>query len=229
MIVKTRMVKNMNRCNKCNVLIENNLKKCPLCLSETEVISDEYDCSYPEIKKSQLNDIIKKLFLFLAVGGSVVCFFVNIYIGGIPWSMICVAGYFYLYFSAKVFFVKARNIPLNIMLQIILLSITVPVVDYAIGWVGWSIDYVLPLVQIAGSVVLFVFGLLKPIKFSEYIFYIFMVAFFGIIPFVLLMLNLVSVIWPSIACVLYSFLSLLYMLVFARRKFNNELQKRLHT
>lgn len=218
----------MNKCNNCKVVIENKLDECPLCSAKTEVISPDYVFSYPEIKKPYIYELINRILMLLAIGGSVVCLFINNYVGDIPWSFICVGGYFYLYFSAKGVFRKNNNLPLIVLVQITLISVLTVLIDYVIGWNGWSIDFVIPFIIIAGSVLLLVFGFITPTKYNEYIFYIFIITIIGAIPLVTLLFKVVTVKWPSLACFSYSIFTLLFMIIFSWRRFNNELKKRLH-
>lgn len=218
----------MRYCKTCDVKIENDNPSCPLCHNETETISESFAKGYPSIKISLTYDLIKRLLLFLCTGGSVVCLFINRFAGEFPWSFICIAAYFYLYFSAKTILRRTLNVPFIVLVQVFLISIVAPIVDFSIGFTGWSVNFVIPFIIISGSITLYVFSKLDLILFNEYIVYLLILAIIGIIPLVLVFTKIVTIKWPSFACILFSFLSILFMIIFFTRKFKNELIKRLH-
>ena len=219
----------MNKCNCCNVLIENNLSSCPLCGTKTQIISNDYSYSYPKIERTYLNDLISHIMLFLVISGSIVCSAISIYFkANIAIPLIAIVGQFYLFFSIKAILKKNKNIPVLVLAQIALVTTVALVIDISIGWKGWSINYVIPSCIVVGSIILSVISIFKPKKYSEYIFYIFIIAIIGMIPLVALFLNFATVKLPCMICILYSFLAILSLFIFSRRRFNNELKKRLH-
>lgn len=219
----------MNKCNSCKVLIENNLANCPLCGTKTEIVSNKYSHSYPNIKRTYIYDLISHIMLFIAISGSIVSVIINLYARtSLTLSLICIMGVFYLYFSIKAILKKNKNIPVLILAQIALVAIVVFLIDISLGFDRWSINYVIPFCIVAGSIILSVISIFKPKKYSEYIFYIFIIAIIGMIPLAALFSSLATVKWPCMLCVLYSFLTIIFMLMFSTRRFNNEIKKRMH-
>jgi len=219
----------MNKCNSCNVLIENSIEKCPLCNGKTEQISSDYACGYPKVKETFLSDLISQLMLFLMLTGSIACFIINIYVRtGFAWSLIAIAGQLYLYFSIKTIVRKNKNIPVLILAQIVLVAFITLIIDFSVGFSGWSINYVIPFSIVAGSIILSILSFLNTKKYREYIFYIFIIAIIGMIPILALVFKIVTVFWPCVLCVMYSVLTIVFMIMFSARRFKTELEKRLH-
>lgn len=219
----------MNKCRSCNITIENNLNTCPLCGKKADKISDEYYNGYPEIKKTYLYDLISQLMLFLMITGSVTCLVLDFMIKTkYMWSLIAIAGQVYLYFSTKHILKKNNNISVLIMVQLVLVTIVVTIIDFSLGFDGWSVNFVIPFSIVGSSIILNVLSIFMPKKYKEYIFYIFIIAIIGIVPLVALLTDFVTVKWPSLVCVLYSLFTIVFMLLFSRRRFKTELIKRLH-
>lgn len=219
----------MKNCIKCKVNIENNVDNCPLCGAKIMDLSDDYNDDYPIIKRTFVYDLICQILLLFVIAGGIASLFLNRYIANeIPWSFIAIIGEIYIYFSVKAILRKNKNIPILILFQMALVGAVVIVIDNTLGWTGWSLNYVIPFEIIAGSVILTVISIFVPKRYKEYIFYIFIIAIIGVLCLIAVWQNWVTVEWPCIICVLYSTLTVLSMLIFSGRRFNNELKKRLH-
>ncbi len=219
----------MKKCVSCNVNIENNLQNCPLCNAKTEAISDEYVNGYPNVKRTYVYELICKILLYFSIAGSLVCIVINNYVSREnPWSLISIVGQFYLYFSMKYILRKNRFIPIFILIQIVLIGVVVLVIDFSVGWKGWSVNFVIPFAIVGGMITLSVISIFKFRKYSEYIFYIFIIGLIGTFPLFSLIFKLSSVVWPGLLCFLYSVCTIIFMFVFLGRRFNNELKRRLH-
>lgn len=209
--------------------IENDVANCPLCGGFLEKTDDNFNRDYPNVHHSLLLEIIDRSLLFLAIAVSIVTLFVNIYFTArIPWCIIAIAGVFYLYFSAKFFLKRHRNYGLFIMTQVVLCSLVTVIIDFTIGYHGWSVDYVVPFVIISGSLATSIISIIKPFRFKEYFIYLLIIALLGLIPMILILTGVASVYWANAICVLYSVLTVVAMIIFSRRRLNLELKKRLH-
>ena len=85
----------MKKCYKCNVLINSNIAKCPLCKSNVE--DDHKDESvFPIIPNMYAkHTLFLKILLFISIFGSIVCLILNYIINDkIGWSWFVVAGIF---------------------------------------------------------------------------------------------------------------------------------------
>lgn len=209
--------------------IENNLEKCPLCNSSISEIDSYYNNDFPIIKKSYITEILDRTMLFIAIAVSVISVFVNTFLGSeAPWSIVVVIGVFYLFFSAKVMLKKNRNYGLFILLQVFLINIILWVIDMIFGHKGWSVDYAIPFIIIGGSIAISVLSFIRPFRYREYIIYLFIIALLGVAPLIFILTGWCRVVWTNGACVVYSALVVIGMMIFTGRKFNSELKKRLH-
>ena len=219
----------MRHCKSCKLEIENNLTKCPLCGTYTEETSDIYNNDYPKVKISYLYDLINKCILFFAISTSIVSLFVNRYLASsTPWSIIAIVGVFYIYLSARLILKKGKNYGFFIMTQVVFVSVLTFVIDYFLGYLGWSVNYVIPFVIISGSIVITTISIIQPFKYKEYIIYLFIITLLGLIPLILIFSHVAKVYWTNAVCVLYSVLTVIGMLLFTHRRFKTELKRRLH-
>lgn len=210
-------------------MIENDLERCPLCGSITNKTGSDFNNDYPIVKNNFFNDILTRSLLFLAIALSAVAVLINSYMAvKIPWSIIAIVGAFYLLFSVKFFLNKLKNYGFFILAQVTLVSLVVFAIDYAIGYIGWSVDYVIPFLIISGGLVISVICIIKPLKYKEYLVYLLVLAFMGLLPLILILTGISKVQWGNRACVLYSILTVVALMLFTRRRLKSELRRRLH-
>lgn len=209
--------------------VENNLERCPLCGSITNKMGSDFNDDYPYVQNNYFRDVLTRSMLLIAIALSAVAVLINTYmVIDVPWSIIAIVGAFYLFFSIKFFLRKLKNYGFFILVQVALISLVIFAIDYAIGYSGWSVDYVIPFVIIAGGLIVSVICIIKPLKYKEYLVYILVLTFLGLLPLVLILTNISKVQWGNRACVLYSILTIVALVLFTRRRLNSELRRRLH-
>ena len=64
---------------------------------------------------------------------------------------------------------KFKNIPKNILYETVISAILCLLWDYVIGWHGWSVDYVLPIIFAALNVFYFVMSFADRAKNTQYL------------------------------------------------------------
>jgi len=219
----------MKYCKSCKLEIENNIAQCPLCHSILSEKNEVFNNDYPLIKKDYASGLIKNLILFFMICSSVISVLINIYAENkTSWSFISIIGSVYLYFSTLFFLKKGKNYGLFILTQVLLISLVVFIIDFSLGLNGWSINYVIPFIIISGSLSVFVFSIVKPFVYKEYMVYLLVIALLGLFPLIFILKAWTKVPWTSAACVVYSTLTVIGMLIFSRRHVNSELKRRLH-
>lgn len=219
----------MKYCKSCKLDIENNVTQCPLCHSILSEKDNNFNNDYPIIKKDYALGLVRNLILFFMVCSSIISVLINIYAENkTSWSFISIAGSVYLYFSTLFFLKKGRNYGLFILVQVFLISLVVFAIDFSFGLNGWSINYVIPFIIISGSLSVFVFSIVKPFVYKEYMVYLLVIALLGLFPLIFILKAWTKVPWTSATCVVYSTLTVIGMLIFSRRHVNSELKRRLH-
>ena len=96
--------------------------------------------------------------------------------------------------------------------------------DIFTGWLGWSVDYVIPLAALVTLLSMVIVSAACRMEAAEYLFYLAQAGAFGLIPFILLAAGVVSVPYPSVIC---AGVSLLFLLViFKGKEFVREIKKK---
>ncbi len=220
----------MKYCNVCQVKVENNIRRCPLCEKELQELDGVYKQDYPNIRSSKLfRTIVKLVFLvsLVAVGASFVLDYLNP--TQVLWSVIVLAGIIYLWINFWIALKLKKNWGLTVLIQIISISLFCMVIDWTVNdWARWSINYVVPGLIIAGSVFITVITIVKPMNFRDYIIYLLEIAILGLLSLLLVWLHLSTVRWTLITAAFYSVGTFLGMFLFADRKTKHELKKRFH-
>jgi hypothetical protein len=109
-----------------------------------------------------------------------------------------------------------------------MLSIMGFILDMLLGYTGWSINYLIPLIILAGIIALVIFVLLKPTYFLTYFIYMLIIAIFGVTLLIFLWTDFVTVKTPSIITAFISFLVIIGMFMFGDKTAKNEFIKRFH-
>jgi hypothetical protein len=143
------------------------------------------------------------------------------------WSLIVVLGVVYFWVLLRSTFKAKVNVGLKLVIQMLMLSSLVVGIDAVSGFSRWSLNYVVPFLSMA-SLLAIIAVLLGKVKFAEYLLYLLAAVILGFIPFILWLVNLIDVLWPSLAAASLSFATIIGMIVFADKETKEELKKRFH-
>lgn len=136
----------MSRCRKCNVEIKDHTQVCPLCHCVLEEAETEEN-TYPDIRfMTRKLNFAMRIFLYLEILLEVLFIYLE-WAGKIAFgsSIISGTGMLYLYMACR--FVFLNN---NAGYRSKFLGLTfggigyVILIDYVVGYQGWSVNYVLP-------------------------------------------------------------------------------------
>lgn len=123
---------------------------------------------------------------------------------------------------------KKNNIPKTILWQVALIGILSVLWDKSMGWLGWSIDYVIPSICVVAMLVMAISAKLLKISVRDMMIYLFIDGLFGFIPIIFILLGRLNVIFPSVICVAVSAISLTAMILFEGDNMKVEFNKRMH-
>lgn len=220
----------MKYCNACKLHVRSSGGHCPLCFSELSLqeAEDTYE-GYPDREETPKKyRFIFRLCLFLSLAVSLVSLVINLLTwSGLFWSLIVATGILLLW--ETVGFLRLRkNIGWRLLAQMVTIIIVSTTVDAVTGWHAWSIGYLMPFVIIASSCVMTLIFCLNRAQWREYMLFQLIIAINGFVPVVLYCFGLTAVLWPSAAGAVYAVLSLLGMMIFFNKQFENEMKKRFH-
>ena len=171
---------------------------------------------------------IFRIFSFLCIAAAVICAVSDyLFTGALNWFGFAVAGIACTWLLVAVAYSKRRNILKNEMWQLLLITILAIVWDRYTGWMGWSLDFVLPIGALGVLCSMAVIAKVQHLEREEYLFYLIQAAMAGCIPIVLVWLNLIRFVYLSVICSGISFLVLTGLMIFQKKDTFREFHKKL--
>ena len=219
----------MKYCSKCQMKVQNQLNNCPLCGQSLESVEFEIERDYPEQFAKKRRFSIRKSIIFLAM---VIISFS--FISGIfqdfqwNWVLIITASTLYVTISAILGSRVKRNIGPNILTQVIGISALSIIIDYFLGYSGWSLEIIFPLGLMAGTTIITVMILLNSKRFTDLVIYQLMFGLMGIV--ILAMIYFQVILFRQIAIIgsYYAIITCVGLFFFADRQMIHELKKKFH-
>ena len=215
----------MKYCSKCQMKVQNQLNNCPLCGQSLESVEFEIERDYPEQFAKKRRFSIRKSIIFLAM--MIISFS---FISGIfqdfqwNWVFIITAATLYLTISAILGSRVKRNIGPNILTQVIGISALSIIIDYFLGYSGWSLEIIFPLGLMAGTTIITVMILLNSKRFTDLVIYQLMFGLMGIvILFQVILFRQIAIIGSY-----YTIITCVGLFFFADRQMIHELKKKFH-
>lgn len=219
----------MNICDKCKVKIRGGQKICPLCQNKLKDEDNSEDI-FPKIPTIfHEHNFFIRVIILISITISVICAVINIiYYPKILWWLFVAVGL--ACFGADLYFIisKRRNIPGNILYQVIVISLISVVWDFWIGFNGWSINYVIPIVCVLAMAAMSIIAKVSKLESRDYIIYLLIDIVLGIIPAVFVYFNIVKIRIPSIICTASSIIFLAALILFEGENMYSEIKRRFH-
>lgn len=220
----------MKYCDKCKTVIAGDRKLCPLCQGGLRPLDENKTETFPKTPTVYKKyNLFFRVILFISVAFAVISLIVDIAISGyIWWSFFVVIGIVCMWVSLAIAVNKRRNIPKNLLYQVVVLSLAAVLWDYITGWRGWSLDFAVPTICIAAMIVISIIAKVMNMKLEMFIIYIIIDAIFGIVPAIFLIIGNLRYTLPSLICVGVSVISLIGFFIFEGERMVTELKRRLH-
>lgn len=183
---------------------------------------------YPNVKNaSRALNLVVKMYIFLAILTEAALIVINyLTFSGIWWSAI--SGVVILYFYMTLRYAVLRNTGYRSVLvgQIVGGVLVTVVIDYIIGYRGWSVDYVLPSAILLFDVAIIVLMLVNQENWQSYILLQILAVLFGIGALVLWGLGIIR--HPLLACIAAAVSAVVFIgtLIFGDRRAKAELKRR---
>lgn len=219
----------MGRCRQCNVEILDYTQMCPLCKCVIE--EDTAENSYPDIRlRVRKLNLAVRIFLFAAILIEALLVYINWkYAPGIRWSAISGAGFAYIYFIARFAVLNDNAGYRSKFLALTIFGVLyVILIDYVIGYHGWSVNFVLPGgLLFIDAFILFVMFFNRR-NWQSYIMLELFTIFLSAIPLLLMWFNIVTETFISCLAFAVSVFLFLGTLIIGDRRARSELGRRFH-
>lgn len=222
----------MKRCVKCNIEVDTVRKTCPLCLSVLENDGKTYEKKYPTPKTvPQKRSIVLRILAFFSIVGIITCVIINIMTykkGSTLWSVIVTFNIGYFWLLIKSTFKKEGNIPIRLVIQTIAISLLLYVIDLLSGYSSWSINYAIPFITMASLISILIISVGSKSRYINNFLHILTAIFLAFIPFILWLVKLATILWPSLSAAGLSLITIIGMIVFGDKDTKEEIKKRFH-
>ncbi|MEG1657239.1 MAG: DUF6320 domain-containing protein [Christensenellaceae bacterium] len=220
----------MNRCEYCNVKVDENLQRCPLC----HRVLNEGACenTYPQYDHSEKPN--KKSYTAYKVGSALlifigVCALINLltirYTRNL-WFLTVAAPIVYMWVLVQNTIKSKIFGGLKVLFQVFMMSLMLFVFDLNAGFKHWSVNYVIPFVIIAHIFLITYLVFTKKLMWNEYVMYIFAVIILGGAPMTLYSTGVSTQLIVSAITALYATLTFVGMMIFAEKSYKKDLLRR---
>lgn len=225
----------MKNCPSCRVHINNNRNTCPFCY---RVLTDDKASldfqAYPKHIRKPRVSLMTKILLFISIVIVFACILVNAYTISLGdeylWSVIVFAAVLFMWVILKYVFtnigvITGRIIVASVYTSLFIFLIELFLVKSKDYW--FSIDIVIPFIIITTIITVLIFMMANKKLINDTLFPLFGLTLLSMLP-LMIVINLNSIFWPSIACAGLGAVTLIYMLIFHTRDVADEFKKRLH-
>lgn len=216
------------KCPKCKVNIVSSANSCPLC--DNNINNKDGQDIFPKIVYNYKHgNLLLKLLLVCSLIAVFISFFINYTISNkITWAWFVGGGIFSFWLTLNTALKTRRNFIKMLFLEMILFIVASLVWDYITGFRMWSVNFALPFLCSIYMISILIMRMFRKRLNKDFIFYATINSLIGLIPGVLIILNIVDVIWPSYISVILSITILVFLLIFNKRQVRNELVRRFH-
>lgn len=219
----------MKYCKTCHVHYDTTLNHCILCNGDLEQVGEKQSTfKYSEMKKKSTSRLFLRLLIFLLVVASIIGIYLDYQEGkNLDWSLVLAISAMYLISLRRAIFVStiwtSKFVKSNL-----LTIIAIVLIGLSIGSYGWAIEYVLPFAIMVNISIISLLTLINKNKWYDYFSSLIIIVLIGLLPGLFILLNVVSVAWPSFVCFSYSLFSLLGIIFLPSKSSREEFKRRFH-
>lgn len=184
---------------------------------------------YPKILNIEKGKKIKKILLITSVIISIILIIINVLTNKEnKWSLICIAGIIYIWLTVLSSLKRNINLASHVLVQMICASIITILIDYAIGYKGWSITLAIPIIIMVGNVTLAILTIVSRKKYIKYAIYQIIIFILSISPLILIKSHIQNYIMPTIISSALAGITLLLTLILCGSDLYKDIIRRFH-
>lgn len=194
-----------------------------------QVKYDDSDAPYPDIKKlGRENRKAVRILLFITIVLSISSLVINMLVTPkMYWSITSIFGMWLIWITAGMPIIRGRITPLMILMDDIVISVFLYVIDITYGNTGWAMSYAVPLVLSGSALIITIIVVAARINWREFYLFELAIVIICITPIILRQF-MDFVLWPSIASAAYGVFTFIGIIVLGHKKLTHETKKRLH-
>ena len=184
---------------------------------------------YPKIRNINRIDKVMLIMIIISFVIGITSLIVNHFVTQhFKWSLLVIAGVIYTWITVMNSIKKNVNIASRVMLQVILIDILCVVLDWIIGYKGWSFTIAIPISIITANVTMLILLMCAFKIYARYIIYQLIIFVWSMIPAVLCLIGWVPTNILTIIATPIAVFSLLLTIVLFAKEVNEEMKKRFH-
>ncbi|MCR5666867.1 MAG: hypothetical protein K6G01_08560 [Eubacterium sp.] len=221
----------MAKCIKCNVMIKDDSKICPLCHQILEPIPGEKtEDAYPNIKeKHRKMNFVIRLYVFLACVCDALFVLINLKASGtVHWSVITSAAFIYGFLTLGLSTDSHFSLKAKMVYQTLWGVAFIIVIDYIFGFQGWSLAYVLPTSIVVLDVIMLILMLINRRYYQEYMVMEILLMVLSVIPLIFYITHLTHILPLALFALIASGILFIGTLIIGGPRSNAELSRRFH-
>lgn len=219
----------MSKCRNCNIEILDETEICPLCRSVLEQ-TEELENMYPDARhRKQKLMFVSRLFLFCAIFTEFVLIGIcRATVSPVRWDILTGVGLFYIWLVLRFAIVGRSGYRAKTIVLTILAILSAVAIDYAIGYHGWAVDYVISSGILAVDISIIVLMICNHRNWQSYIMWQIFMILCSVVPIVLYVLGIEKQVHMAILPAVISVFLFLGTLLIGGRKALVELKRRFH-
>lgn len=217
-------------CKYCNVNVKSSTTVCPLCHNLLNG-TPESQPNFPprKIRKFKAPISFSGVYFFVALSIIITCAIINAcFPTKISWAKIVLVFLIYLYFLIRNTILYKGSGGSKIYTQTLSLSLMAICLQYITHTKEWAYSYAMPIISIVSLLIFILFISIFNKKTHQYVRYMALTAFIGMIPSVLYMLNVIKAPYLAFISLVLSAIILIGLIVFSRKTLCSEFEKKGH-
>lgn len=219
----------MQYCKHCHLNIRGSEGFCPLCKNPMPAAEGAAEEVFPRVPAKYDRHVAIRMLAFYSIVVLVASFGVYLLLpNSSTWPVFTIMGLVSMWLIILLLLWKRHNLTKNIVWFVGLAAALSLFWDWRTGWLGWSLEYVIPAVCVAANFAMFMSARLLKLSVRDYVLYFLLGALFGIVPLMFIYLDWVNVIYPSVICVGVNIIFLSAIIIFQGDKIKSELIKKMH-
>lgn len=219
----------MAKCNQCNIEILDNVAICPLCSCVLEDV-EECENMYPNIRhKDRKLALLSRIYLFVAILLEALLIYLNsTHFHGIYWSAITGGAFAYIFLTMQFAILHNAGYRAKIIVQTVAGILFVVLIDWALGYQGWSLNYVLPAGILLVDVAIVILMIVNSRNWQSYILFQLFMIVWSLLPILLFKLGIVTQVVVGVIALSISLCLFVGTWIIGGRRASTELKRRFH-
>lgn len=219
----------MSKCRQCKVEVLDETERCPLCHSALEH-TFEVENMYPDVRIQTRKWVFwSRIYLFSAIMLEAILLGIN-YVDKykIGWSLIAGLLLLYGYLVIQLAILGQAGHKLKIVILAAIALVMMVLIDFLIGYHGWSVNYVLPAGVITLDIGIIVLMIINRRNWQSYLMWQILMILVSVMLGIFVWLNIITAPHLTGVAILFSVFLFLGTVIIGDRRARVELKRRFH-